>query len=232
MIFMRMDRYDEEKREGTREEMPILSREKKNQEMYEGLYLNTKIVDINNIISDEEKKDNMPDEENNHEEEVYEEKNYSISDYLKKAHEKLVDDNAMRDLNNQEFKAQEDEIAKLIASIDEKIEDDDLFKDLRGDNEDTMIGGSLKTDEFDTSIYETLKADAQLENETILDKALSDNTVINLEKETNDKIDHTFEQIIENDHKMLKKKKKLPVIVFSITLFMLIMVIIIIILFH
>ena len=233
MILMRMDRYDESKMDNDEEKkVPVLSRTQKNQEMYEELYLNNKVVDLNNVITEKEDKKDETIPAIEDEPTIYEEKNYSINDYLKKAHEKIVDDQAMRDLDNQEFKDQEDEIVKLIASIDEKASDDDFFKDLRGDNEDTMIKGTLKTDEFNTSIYETLAEDKKIDNETLLDKALGDETILNLKINEADKIDYTFEKIIEDEHKVSKKKKELPLIVFSITLFMLIMVIIIIILFH
>ena len=226
------DEYNEEEKTISQEEV-VLSRVNKNQKMYDELYMNNSIVDINNVLSYEENegKEEVKEEEPT-QKEVYEEKSYSVNDYLNKAHEKVSPDNAKRDINNQEFKEQEDEIRKLIDSINEKDENEDFFKDLKGDNEDTMIGAKFKTDEFNDSIYENLKMEKLLDGNTILDHALSDNTVLNLEKEENNKLDHTFEEILKSDNRIRNKSKKLPIVIFSITLFILIVVIVIILIFR
>ena len=227
----RMDRYtDNEEQEELQEEKPVLSRVNKNKVIYDDAYLNSKVIDINSVIDGE---DDIPKkEEINSELKTieYEEKSYDVNDYLSKAHENKKEDNLRRDINDTEFKEQEDEIRKLIASIDEKEEEEDFFVDLKGDNEDTMIGAKFKTDEFDDSIYEALQNDNHIEGNTILDHALSDNTVLNLKKEEDDKIDHTFEKILKDDRVFRKKNKKLPIIIFSILVFILIAVIVIIIL--
>ena len=225
----RMDRYSE-LNEVENTEIPRLSRIDKNQRMYEDAYLNTSLVDINSIIEPEETVEVSYQETASKMEVTYEPKSYDINEYLEKAHEKISPDDALRDINNNEFKEQEDEIRKLIASIDEKEEEEDFFSDLKGDNDDTMIGAKFKTDEFDTNIYETLKKEDLLDGNTILDHALSDKTVIGLEEDEEEKLDHTFEEIIKEDTKSKRKKNILPVIIFCITLFILIVVIIIILL--
>lgn len=231
----RMDRYvDLEKEDNEEENSETLSRTKKNQEMYDEVYLNSSVVnDITKIMSDNENSDTEVKEEASYQEEVYEEKSYSVNDYIEKAHEKKIDDKATRSLDNNDFHSQEDEITRLIASIDEKDAEADFLSDLRGDNEDTMIGGQLKTDEFNTNIYEALKDEEMFTNTSItsLSKALGDETVFNLEKQEDEKLEHTFEKIVENDQKHYKKVKKLPIIVFGVSLFLLIIVVLLIVLF-
>ena len=154
----RVDRYNDEYVDETvkepKEEVS-LSRVSKHQNMYDEIYMNTSLVDIDNILPNEEQPE-VPEviEEITPEVEVYEEKSYSVNEYLEKAHEKISPDNARRDINNDEFREQEDEIRRLIDSINEKEADEDFFKDLKGDNEDTLVGAKLKTDEFNDSIYE------------------------------------------------------------------------------
>lgn len=227
----RMDKYiDIEEKEEQEEETPVLSRVNKNQIIYDDAYLNSKVVDINSVIEGE---DIVPKKQDNtilYQAESYEEKSYDVNDYLSKAHENKKDDNLKRDINDNEFKEQEDEIRRLIDSINEKEESEDFFSDLKGENEDTMIGAKFKTDEFNDSIYETLKGENLFGGNTILDHALGDNTVLNLEKEEDQKIDHTFEKILKEDSISRKKNKKLPIIIFSITVFILIVVIVIILL--
>ena len=233
----RVDLYDtnyEDENKTPLEEV-VLSRVIRNQNMYDEMYINKSLVDINKIditALDETPKEEPEISNSDINIDSYEKKSYSINDYLSKAHEKISPDDAKRNINNTEFKEQEDEIRKLIDSINEKEESDDFFKDLKGDNEDTMIGAKFKTDEFNDSIYETLKSEKMLDGNTILQHALSDNTVLNLEKEEDSKIDHTFEKIIREENLSRKKSKKLPIIIFSITLFILIVVIAIILLFH
>ena len=228
---MRMDRYkdfDEKTKLQEEEKEEVLSRQEKNQDMYTDVYMNNTFVDINNIFPKDEE-DVKEKKEVIYKEEKYEEKSYDVNDYLKKAHEMHKDDNLKRNLD-EKFEEQEDQIRKLIKNIDEKDNIEDIFNDLRGDNEDTLIGGKLKTDEFDSSIYEALMEDVlDLKKEnTILDKALGDETFLNLEKQEDERLEHTFERIIESDKKNARKIKRLPVIVFSITLVVLIIVVIII----
>ena len=227
----RMDKYFENgETEEKQDESPVLSRVSKNQEIYDDAYLNSKIVDFNTVINVDESEPLPKEETPNINSIEYQEKSYDVNEYLSKAHENKKDDNLKREINDSEFKEQEDEIRRLIASIDEKDEAEDFFVDLKGDNEDTMIGAKFKTDEFDDSIYETLVKEKYIDGNTILEHALGDNTVVNLEKEEDEKIDHTFEKIMKEDVIQRKKNEKLPIIIFSITLFILIVVIVIILL--
>ena len=228
----RVDRYNDDygTASGEKKEAP-LSRVLRHQNMYDEVYMNSTLVDINNVLEDD---DNIPvneeiQEEVVYEPEVYEEKSYSVNEYLEKAHERENPDNAKRDINNTQFKEQEDEIRKLIDSINEKEKEEDFFKDLKGDDEDTIVGAKMKTDDFNNSIYEALK-DKTGSNATILDRVLGDETVLNLEKEEEEKLDHTFEEILKSDNKIRRKRKQLPIIIFSITLFILIIVVLVVIL--
>ena len=227
----RMDKYNEQDEENNdlEEENHVLSRVGKNQTLYDDVYLNSSVVDsINNVMGEDKEENDVKEEEYTYQEETYEEKSYDINEYLMKAHENSTPDDKKRDINNNEFKEQEYEIRKLIASIDEKEEKEDFFSDLKGDDEDTLIGAKFKTDEFNDSIYETLKGDSQFDGNTVLEHALGDNTVVNLEKEEDSKMDHTFEEILKSDTKKKKKSSTLPIVIFSITTFILIVVIIII----
>ena len=115
------DEYHDENGEAIKKEAP-LSRVLRHQNMYDDVYMNTTLVDINNILPSEENTDleEKKEEEQITEPEVYQEKSYSVSDYIEKAHEKINPDNAKRDINSAEFKEQEDEIRRLIDSINEK----------------------------------------------------------------------------------------------------------------
>ena len=231
----RMDRYNNLETDNVEKNIEKkLSRLEKNKKMYDEIYLNNSFVNLNEVMN--EKEDIKQLEENiTYEPETYEKKSYDVKDYIEKPHEKQIDDNAMRNLDDKSFREQENEISKLVASIDEKIEEEndsfDFLNDLRGENSDTMVEGQLKTDEFNSSIYATLAEEEIFDNHndlTKLDKALSDETVLKLAQVEDDKIDHTFEKIIEMDNRIARKSKKLPIIVFCITLFILIVVIILI----
>lgn len=226
---MRMDKYSDNIEKETKEE-PVLSRQAKNKDMYNEIYMNNSYVDdINSVLVEKEKKEKIVVEDYQ-DEIVPEEKTYNINEFLKKAHEKHTEDNSMRNLDDEKFVEREDEIRKLIADIDDK--DIDFFSDLRGDNEDTLIGAKLKTDEFDESVYFSLieQEIRKKEETTLLENALSADTVLKMNKIEDEKLDHTFEKIVESDQKLSHKNQKLPIIVFSLALFVLICVIIIIIL--
>ena len=225
------DEYHDEDIE-MKSEPIVLSRVNKHQNMYDEIYMNNSVVDINNILPNDEEIKKEEKEPDTYTEISYEEKSYNVNDYLSKAHEKNTPDDAKRNINSHEFKEQEDEIRKLIDSINEKEKEEDFFKDLKGEDEDTLIGAKLKTDEFNDIIYENLKMDNLIEGNTILEHALSDNTVLNLEKEEDQKLDHTFEEILKSDNMMRRKSKVLPIVIFCITLFILIVVIVIILLFR
>ena len=222
----RMDKYiDEDYENETPKEEVVLSRVNKNQVMYDDVYFNRTKVDIDGVIDNEDvpkEKEDIIDQI----EEKYEKKSYNVNEYLEKAHENKSPDNLKRDIDDTDFKEGEDEIRRLIASIEEKEESEDFFKDLKGDNEDTLIGAKFKTDEFNESIYETLKNDSLINEKTILEHVLGDKTVLDLAKEEEDKIDHTFEEIMQNDEKLRKKRNKLPIIIFCILLVILIIVVV------
>lgn len=228
----RMDKYiDEEMENEPIKEEVVLSRVNKNQIMYDDVYFNRTRVDIDSVIDgDDVVKPNDVKEEIPVEEEKYEEKSYSVSEYLEKAHENKSPDNLKRDIDDTAFKEQEDEIRKLIASINEKEESEDFFKDLKGDDEDTTIGARFKTDEFNDRIYETLKSENVIDENSILEHVLGDKTVLNLEQEEDSKIDHTFEKIMLEDEAKSKKKNALPIIIFSVLLCILVIVIVVILL--
>ena len=231
----RMERYNDNQDNGNNEKSNnVLSREIRNQELYDNAYLNSSLVDISNILAVDEEEDIITKQESTEEVIQYEEKSYDVNDYLKKAHEKHTSDDAMRDLENQEFQSQEDEIRKLISAIEEKENDEDIFSDLRGDNEDTLIGGKLKTDDFDTDIYNVLKEDEERLRKygnTLLDHAIGDTTILDAKLREEEKIDHTFDEIEDqSENKKVKKKKKLPLIIFVTSLIILIIVIVLIIL--
>ena len=227
----RMDKYvdDEFENETPEDETVVLSRVNKNQVMYDDVYFNRTKTDIDGVIDSVGIEEKI-EEPRSIEIEKYEQKSYSVNEYLEKAHENKSPDDAKRDIDDTAFREQEDEIRKLIASIDEKEMNEDFFKDLKGENEDTLIGGKLKTDEFDDSIYEALKTGKLGSDNTILDRVLGEETVLNIEKEEDEKIDHTFERIMLEDDEFHKKKSKLPLIIFCVLLFTLILVVIIILL--
>lgn len=221
----RMDKYTEDEYENNTSEEVVLSRVNKNQIMYDDVYFNRTVIDIDSVIDGEEVKQEEKQEEVVTPE-VYEEKSYSVNEYLEKAHEKKSPDNLKRDIDDTAFKEQEDEIRRLIDSINEKEESEDFFKDLKGDNEDTLIGARFKTDEFNETIYENLKNENLIDDNLILDHVLSDETVVGLEDEEDNTIDHTFEKIMIDDEKLDDKRNKLPIIIFCATIVVLIIVII------
>jgi len=227
----RMDRYKDfdEQEELYDEENKVLSREEKNQDMYKDVYLNNTIVDINNIFGKSEDESVIEETENINKIEVYEEKSYDINAYIEASREKHTNDNAKRSLEDTDFINTEGEIKKLIATIEEKEQEEDIFNNLRGDNEDTMIGGKLKTDEFDIDIYNALKDNDTQDGNIIFNRGLGDKTVHELELAEDEKLDYTFQKIFESDQKEVAKRNKLPLIIFSITLFILIIVILIVI---
>lgn len=226
----RMDRYIDEEIEETPQEEVVLSRVDKNQVMYDDVYFNRTRVDINSVIDGEEEV-KVEEKEETPQEEIYEAKSYNVNEYLEKARENKSPDNYKREINDTEFKEQEDEIRRLIDSINEKEENEDFFKDLKGDDDTTTVGAKYKTDEFNNTIYETLKNENVIDENSILEKALGDKTVVDMKQEEDDKIDHTFEKILIEDEEIDKKKNALPIIIFCILLFTLFLVIAVILLF-
>ena len=228
MIIMRMDRYDDEIKTKNYVEKSPLSRTERHQKMYDTAYDNRSLVDLNNYLDEDNDSDTSENEiEKTKEVITYEEKNYDINEYLKKAHERITPD-----LNNQDFLSGEDEIAKLIASIDEQKESDDFFGDLIGEDEDTMVEGQMIEENFTKTTYDEFYAnevlDKENDNNTKLEKALSDKTISKLEldeENTND----AFMDILKTHGISKKRKRYLAITIFSVTLFMLIIVILIII---
>ena len=226
----RMDRYTDEEIEETPQEEVVLSRVNRNQVMYDDVYFNRTRVDINNIIEGEEE-EKAPVKEEDPIEETYEAKSYNVNEYLEKAHENKSPDNYKREIDDKDFREQEDEIRKLIDSINEREENEDFFKDLKGDDGSTTIGAKFKTDEFNDTIYNNLKEENVIDDNSVLTKALGDKTVIDMKQEEDDKIDHTFEKIMIEDEEIDKKKNALPIIIFCILLFTLFLVVAVILLF-
>ncbi len=226
----RMDRYTDEEIEETPQEEVVLSRVNRNQVMYDDVYFNRTRVDINNIIEGEEE-EKAPVKEEDPIEETYEAKSYNVNEYLEKAHENKSPDNYKREIDDTAFREQEDEIRKLIDSINEREENEDFFKDLKGDDGSTTIGAKFKTDEFNDTIYNNLKEENVIDDNSVLTKALGDKTVIDMKQEEDDKIDHTFEKIMIEDEEIDKKKNALPIIIFCILLFTLFLVVAVILLF-
>lgn len=231
---MRMDRYKEvdETKKISDEENKVLSREAKNQDMYKDVYMNNTVVDINSIFNQEQNDEVEVTDEIKENEVSYQEKSYNVNEYLEKAREMHKSDDAKRNLEDQDFIQGENEIKKLIADIEEREQEEDFFSDLRGDDENTLVGAKMKTAEFDTDIFNTLvEDDDQKSNYSLeLERVLGEQTVYKLQADEEQKLDHTFEKIIDSDRKINHKINKLPKIIFFITLALLIVVIIIILL--
>ncbi len=219
----RMEKYQEDTENVQDEKDANLSRISRNQELYQDVYLNKSVVDINNILDTEKESVEEQEKTKEYAKIEYEEKSYSVNDYLKKAHERLTPDNAMRNLDNKDFVEQENEISKLIESIDEKEKDLDLFSDLVGDDADTLVEGQLKGNifELDNFTEESLSFD-----DAQLDKALSDDTIVSVEQQIEKKEDNFQDIFLDEVHR--KNKTLLPLIIFLITLVALIAVILII----
>lgn len=201
----RMDKYDE-----NIETSDIISRQAKNQDMYKDVYLNNTFVDYGELNEQLNKKETIIEEEIVTV--TYEEKNYNVNDYLMKARENRVNDNVMRSLDNTDcevnkVKDKEDEISKLIDSIEKKEKESDFFSELLPDDDDnTVITDPVPSEKLDNVI----------DDEALYNYAMANSNIE--EKE--------FQDILEE--KSLSKKNKLPLIIFFITLFLLIAVIIVI----
>ncbi len=211
---MRMDRYNNL----DNNEDETYSRTLRNQDMYQDIYMNNSIVDIDDYFNKKEE-----EQEDNQEELTYEAKNYSVKDYLEKAHERQIPDAEKRKLDDT-FKEEEDEISKLIASIDEKNEQEDFFSDLKGDNEDTIIEGQVTKKEVEELSYEEYSFDTNTGN-VVLDKVVGNETISNLSLEE-DKTNDEFDDILKNKTISNKKKRRIALIFFLVTLLLLIGVVV------
>jgi len=200
----RMDKYEDIKKEEQ-----VFSRTQRNQDMYKDVYLNNTFVDYGDVkIKEEEKEENVEE----HVPVEYVEKNYDVNEYLRKAHENRVNDNVKRSLDNTDCEVtrvneKEDEISKLIASIEEREQefDTEFFGDLLPDDENTII-----TDPVD---------------ETKLEKVIEKEELENYHEEKVDEGQEDFGDILD---KKRSGNIKLPMIVFCITAFLLVVVIVLI----
>lgn len=219
---MRMDRYDDDNTKEV-EDTKNYSRVDKNQRIYDDIYMNNSYVSIDDIIKEESVE--KQEEDSLKEVMTYEEKNYDVNDYLQKARERFKPDDEKRNLD-EDFLRVEDEISKLISSIDEKNEEEDFFGELKGDNSDTMIDGQLIEDEaLETTSYEEYSFDTTT-NSVQLSKVLGNETIVNLEK-MEAKNNEGFSDI-EKKGLSKKKKRNIAVIFFIVTLLLLISVIILV----
>jgi len=199
-----MDKYEEESNIDA-----VVSRTIKNQDMYKDVYLNNTFIDYGDLKKDEEKKEEVSLESNVVK---FEEKNYNINDYLKKARENRVKDNLNRSLDNTDcevnkIKEKEDEISKLIESIEKKEKEMDFFSNLLPDDGDTTTIDPITEPKLENAIDE----------DVIYNYAISTKEI----EETRE-----FRDIVES--KSYSKYKKLPLIVFTITFILLIAVVVLI----
>lgn len=184
----RMDKYVE-KTEDNKE-----SRINKNERLYNDKYLNNSVVEIDNLF-DEEEEILIEEKEIVYEKKEYVEKNYSLNDFLETRRKKASNDNLTRKLSDKVIN-QDHKIEKIVESINEKEEDEDIFSSLLGDDDNTIETGCVKEDNLNNAI----------------DENLINNYVMNKD------IDETNSFLDINDEKKvtLKKKKikKLPIIFF------------------
>lgn len=200
----RMDKYDDIKKEEV-----VFSRTQKNQDMYKDVYLNNTFVDYGDVKI--EKETVSPKEEEVSV--VYEEKNYDVNEYIRKAHENRINDNLKRSLDNTDCEVclvseKEDEISKLIKSIEEKEQEfeTEFFSDLLPDeNQVTAIESS---------------------GETKLEKVIDEKKMEDYHEDIVDDGRDDFKDVY--DKKIKKLDKKTPIIVFSVTSCLLVVVIILI----
>lgn len=222
---MRMDRYKDVDISKEEDKDTNYSRVNKNQNVYQDIYMNNSYISIDDLF--DEKKDTPDDVEEKKDYIDYEEKNYDINEYLSKARERFQPDDEKRNLD-EEFLKGEDEISKLISSIDEKNQEEDFFGNLISDNSDTMIDGQLTKDEIlETTSYEEYTFDTTT-NSIQLSKVLGDETMVNLALEE-EKNNEGFSDIEKNNISS-KSKRKLAIIIFVLSLLLLIGVIIFIVL--
>lgn len=200
-MMARMDKYEEPNED-------VYSRTLKNEDLYKDVYLNNTLIDLNKIINEEEDPVIEEHEEILELEEVYyEEKEYSLSKFLNKRRENLINDNLPRSLD-ESIKESDDEINKLILKLEQKEKENDLFVEL------------LPDDDMETTILEGQgeKLDSYVSDEAI------NNFVMNKDlSETNSFMDleETKVNLVPKTKNKLKLKT-LPLVMFCSTLLLLI----------
>ncbi len=220
---MRMDKYKDNNDieetvnnvENNYQEEEVLTRSVRNKDIYRDDYEGVVKVldpnDLSNLFSQnkEEVKERV-------EEQVYVPKDYSIDNYIEKAHEGLESDNIIRSLDKNNrvdiINAKKDDISKLMDSIQEKSNnsEEELFGDLMpdDDNEDTLTEDPLDESKLDSVIGDDTFADFAIRKQE--------------EKEKNN--------IFEDLDKIEGNNRRIPLIVLSISLGLLVIITIVVLL--
>lgn len=200
----RMDKYEEI-------DEKIYSRTRKNEDLYKDVYLNNTLIDFDKIMQE----DVLETEEEKQEQffecsEInYVEKDYDLSNFLTEKRKQRIQDNLPRSLS-EDLKKSDDEISELISKIEQKENDDELFKELLPDSEETTILES-RSDNLNSYISD----DAI--NNFVMHKNIDETSSFMDIEETNSQ----DKQINKS-----KNKKRVAIMVFSITLILLIILIV------
>ena len=206
----RMDKYEDERESE-------YSRTRKNEDLYKDVYLNNTLIDLNKIIADDiEMTEETREEVIEIKEMYYEDKNYSLKDYLEEKRRIRVADNLPRSLD-QSIKENESEISELVSKIEQKEKAEDFFLDLLPDDEDTII-----TDPQEEKLDNFISEEAI--NNFVMHKDLD---------ETNSFMDLDETQVVKTKvkNKERRKFKKLPIIVCG-TSFLLLLALVIYLVIH
>lgn len=207
----RMDKYENDILEIKK------SRTERNEDLYKDIYMNTTIVSLDEVLTDNftddiDEPELLIEEENSTSIPVMEERNYDVNVYLEKAKEKRLQENIKKinedNVDYEKIKIQNDEISRLIKEIETKEKEQDLFKDLLPDNDNTIETTGMI--------------------DTRLNTIIEENDNVDIIEDTDD-----FSDVNNKDNKVIIKKhkvKKLPFIVFVSSLLLLIIVIILLIL--
>lgn len=223
----RMDRYNNEEN---------LSRSNKNEDLYKDLYKNDSVGGISDLFDEDTTVEiNIIQEPMK----VIEQQEYDINSYLDRARQEKMDDNIRRSLDNTNcdvniVNANEDEISKLIQSLEEKEKADDLFASLLPEDslEDTVIEGQEPSTELDALVdeediyqYEMAAKGSDEENEDC-DTDFDGVTTGGVDTETiKEKLDENLDEVIE-----LKEKVSIGNVVALITCIILFLILVFIIL--
>lgn len=223
----RMDRYNNEEN---------LSRSNKNEDLYKDLYKNDSVGGISDLFDEDTTVEiNIIQEPMK----VIEQQEYDINSYLDRARQEKMDDNIRRSLDNTNcdvniVNANEDEISKLIQSLEEKEKADDLFASLLPEDslEDTVIEGQEPSTELDALVdeediyqYEMAAKCSDEENEDC-DTDFDGVTTGGVDTETiKEKLDENLDEVVE-----LKEKVSIGNVVALITCIILFLILVFIIL--